>query len=138
MGWMYSSRTIKVLVGAAVVVAIVGLTNQPSGGVACTSISYFPNRSAVFQCPAGLSTVVLQDHKAIPIWTTVTTDQQAEAWLTTVGDSETLKTLRAHLGAPVVLGNGAFMAVSSGQGLVYVDAKTSYLLTVVWDVKPSQ
>jgi hypothetical protein len=137
MGWITSTRTIKVLIGVAAIVAVVGLNNQPGGSTPCTTISNYPNRSAVFECPPGLSTVWLRDTTAVPIWTTVTTDKQAEAWLTKPGDNETLKTLRKNLGAPVILGgNGyAFLAVSSGSGLVYVEAKTRYLLTVVWDAK---
>jgi hypothetical protein len=134
MGIIWSNTLIKVLVGLAIIITVVGTYETPPSSVPCVTISKFPNRSEVFQCPKGLSSVVLSNQSPVGVYTTISTDKPTQAWLTAVGTSATEKTLN-KLGAPVVLGPGAFMAVGNGKGLVYVDSKTSYLLTVVWDEK---
>jgi hypothetical protein len=135
---IWSNTLIKILFGSALVITAVGLYFQPIGDVPCSTIAHYPNRSEVFSCPAGLSTVVLRNTDSIGVYTTITTDTQTQAWLTVEGDSETLKTFPVRLGAPAILGPGAFLAVGNGRGLVYVDGKTKYLLTVVWQVKDAQ
>lgn len=135
MNILTSNLMIKVLLGMAIVVGVVAVNQQHSDTKPCSRISYYPNRSEVFECPAGLSVASLRNPYPIPIFTTVTTTVRAEGWLTKVGDVETVKTIRKRLGAPVVIGPGAFMAVADGSGLVYIQAPSKYLLTVVWDVK---
>jgi len=130
MGFLLSNAMIRILVGFLVVGGAVYLYEQPKTDPSCAHISHFPNRSDVFQCPAGLNTVVLND--TVPSYATVATDVQTEAWLTKIGDDESLSTLRKNLGAPAVLGSDAFLAVGSGNGLVYINSKTRFLLTIVW------
>lgn len=134
MGIIWSNTLLKVLIGMAVVTVVVGVYMSPPTNQPCVTISKFPNRSAVFQCPKGLSSVRLDNQSPIGVYTTITTDKQSEAWLTTLGTSVTEKTVH-NLGPASVLGPGAFMAIGNGKGLVYIDSKTSYLLTVVWDEK---
>ena len=133
MGFLLSNTFLKVWIGLAFVVGAVGIYNAPSGNSSpCVTISKYPNRSEVWQCPKGLNTAWLADHKGYPVFTTVSTDVQTEAWLTKAGDTETVKTIRKNLGAPVVLGPGAFMAVGTGEGLIYIQSKTQFLLTIAW------
>lgn len=134
MGIIWTNTLLKVLVGMAVITVVVGVYMSPPTSQPCVTISSFPNRSKVFQCPKGLSTVSLTSHSPIGVYTTLSTDKPTEAWLTTVGTKETEKTVRS-LGPASILGPGAFMAIGDGKGLVYIDSKTSYLLTVVWDEK---
>ena len=129
-----SNLMIKILVGLAVVVGVVAVNQQSSNMRACSRVSFDPNHSAVFECDAGFSVANLKNPYHIPVYTTVTTTIRSEGWLAQIGDSETLKTIRKNLGAPVVLGPGAFMAVANGEGLVYVNCPKRYLLTVVWNV----
>jgi hypothetical protein len=138
LGFLWTNTFLKIMVGLLLAVSVIAVNEQPSGTKACSKVSYVPNRSAVFDCMAGLSVVSLRNPYDIPIFTTVTASVRSEAWLTVPGDNETVKTIRAKLGAPVVLGPGAFMAVASGAGLVYVKAEKRFLLSVVWDVKTSR
>jgi hypothetical protein len=133
VGFLLSNLMLKILIGLAIIGSVVYEYEKPPGDVPCVSISHFPNKSDVFECPKGLSTVVLTNSTGKDIFTTLTTSARAEAWLTVVGDDETVKTLRTRLGAPVILAPGAFMAVSTGKGLVYINAPEKYLLTVVWN-----
>jgi len=138
LGWLTSNLVIKILVGAAVVVAVVGQVEGKQGGdKSCVSIENYPNRSAVYQCEAGLSTVYMWNNTGKKVYASVTTDVQAEAWLTVPGDKETLKTLPVRLGAPVVLGPGAFMAVGNGSGLIYIHSVKPALVSIAWDHAPA-
>lgn len=134
MGIIWSNTLLKVLVGMAIITVVVGVYMSPPSSQPCVTISKFANRSDVFQCPKGLSSVRLDNQSPIGVYTTLTTDQQTEAWLTTIGTKVTEKTVR-NLGPASILGPGSFMAVGNGKGLVYIDSKSSYLLTVVWDEK---
>lgn len=138
MGFLTSKLFMKILTGAAIVVTVVGITNTPPQDTPCITVSSYPGRSAVYQCKPGLSTVLFRNQTKVPTYSTLTSSIQTEAWLTSAGDTETVKTLRAHLGAPVVLGGGGFMAVSTpaqGSVLAYVVSKSTVLLTVVWDAQ---
>lgn len=135
MGFLISNLMIKILLGIAIVGSVVWAYEKPQGDSPCVTISNYPNHSEVFQCPAGLSTVNLQNTTGRDIFTTITTDVRTEGWLTTIGDGETVKTIRKNLGPSVVMAPGAFMAVANGKGLVYVESDVKYLLTVVWDVR---
>ena len=133
MGFLTSNLMIKILAGSAIVVAVVWQVEKPVTDKACAEIENYPGRSAVYQCQSGLSTVFLWNNTGVRHYASVTTNVQTEAWLTTRGDNETLKTLPVRLGAPVVLGPGAFMAVGNGTGLIYVSSKQQFLLSVAWD-----
>lgn len=135
MGILWSNGFIKVLVGLAVIIVSVGVYMTPKTDNPCVTISKFPNRSEVFECPPGLSSVVLSTANPIGVYTTVSTDVQTSAWLVAVGTSATEKTL-SKLGPAVILGPGNFLAVGNGKGLVYIDGKTKYLVTIVWDNAP--
>jgi hypothetical protein len=137
MGIIWSNGFIKVLIGLAVIIVVVGTYETPRTDNPCVVISKFPNRSEVFQCPAGLSSVVLRNDNPIGVYTTVSTDVQTSAWLVPVGTSATPKTLE-NLGPAVILGAGAFLAVGNGRGLVYINGKNKYLVTVVWDNAPTK
>ena len=135
MGFLLSNTFLKVIIGIAIVVGAVGIYSAPKdSSQPCVTIANYPNRSMVFQCPKGLNTAWLADNKGYPVWTSVSTDVQTLAWLTAAGDNETLKTLTVQkkLGPPVVLGRGAFMAVDNGAGLIYIESKTQFLLTIAW------
>lgn len=134
MSILTSNLAIKILAGAAIVVGIVAIVEHPGDGTTpCATIEHYPGRSAVYECPKGLSTVYLWNNTGKKTYATVTTDVAAQAWLTVTGDAETLKTLPVKLGAPVILGPGAFMAVDNGSGLIYVYSKNKYILSVAWD-----
>jgi len=129
---------VKILLGAAIVVAVVGQVEGKQGGdTACSQIENYPGRSAVYECRPGLSTVYLWNNTGKKFYATLTTDVPAQAWLTVEGDVETLKTLPVKLGAPVVLGPGAFMAIGNGSGLVYIDSKVKSLVSIAWDHAPT-
>ena len=136
MRLLFSNLMIKVLVVAALICAVLSLDQAHGNEKACVSISKFPMRSEVWQCGPGLSTVFLSDTMGVPVYTTVTTSVQTQAWLTKVGDVETAQTLRKKLGVPSILAPGAFMA-TYGTGLVYVLSREKFLLTVVWDAPHS-
>lgn len=131
MGLIWSNTVLKILIGAAVIIIAVGIYFQPSGDKPCSQVSFILNHSAVFSCPLGLSTVSLR--AVHPVYASVTTNVQTEAWLTAYGDTETLASLPKRLGAPAILGPGAFLAVGNGQGLVYISGKSPFLVSVVWD-----
>jgi hypothetical protein len=138
LGLLTGKGTIRILIGAAVVVAVVGLTTTPPQDTPCTTVSNLPGRSSVYECKAGLSTVLFENKTKVATYSTITSSIQTEAWLTRAGDTETIKTLRGHLGAPVILGGGGFMAVSTpaeGSSLAYVVSKSTVVLTVVWDAQ---
>lgn len=134
MRFLLSTGFIKIMIGAALVIGAVALYFKPTTDIACPIISDYPGKSAVFSCPPGLSTVSLRNNLPYSVYTTLSTTEQASGWLTVPGDVETIKTLPIKLGPPVVLGPGAFMAIGSGRGLVYLDSKVKYLVSVVWDV----
>ena len=134
LGFLWTNATIKILVGILVVGSIVYYDTQPDSTVACSRVSYVPNRSIVYNCMAGFSAASLKNPYKIPVYTTITSSVRSEAWLTSIGDVETAKKIRKSLGAPVVIGPGAFMAVGSGEGLVYIQSSQRFLLSVVWDV----
>jgi len=134
LGFLWTNAAIKILVGILVVGTVVYYNTQPSTTKECSRVSYVPNKSAVFNCEAGFNVASLRNPYKIPIYTTVTSSVKAEAWLTNNGDDEKAKTIRKRLGPPVVIGPGAFMAVGSGEGLVYIRASQRFLLSVVWDV----
>lgn len=138
MGFLISNTMIKILVGAAIVVGIVTVYEDSghSDSTPCVSIENVPFHSAVYQCPAGLSTLAFQDRMGFPIYTTLTASVRSDSWLTTIGDKETLKSLPVNLGASAVIGPGAFMAISNGSGLVYVNAPSKVLLSVAWQNVP--
>ncbi len=138
MRFLYSNMVIKILAGAAIVIAVVWQVEKPNNQVACSEIEKYPGRSAVYQCPPGLNTVFLYNNTGKPGYATVTTNVQAQGWLTVPGDSETLKTLPVKLGAPVVLGPGAFMAVGNGAGLIYLSNKQEMLVSIAWDHAPNK
>ena len=128
-----SNTFLKIWLGVLVIAGVVGLYAAPvSGTVPCSRVSDYPDHSEVFQCHKGLNAAVLTNMRPYPVFTTISTDVQTQAWLTKIGDGETVKTLQKNLGYPVVLGPGAFMAVSNGAGLVYIVSKTQFLLTVAW------
>lgn len=132
MGFLVSNLMIKILVGIAVVGTIVYYQQPHGGDMPCVGIEKVPGKSAVFQCPAGLSTAFIHDPYPYPVSTTLTTDEVTQAWLTNVGDNETLKTLNdGHLGKASVLKPGSFMSVN-GTGLVYIYGKSKYLLSVAY------
>lgn len=135
MSIIWSNTLIKVLVGMAVIIVAVGTYLSPPTEQPCVTIAKFPNRSQVFQCPKGLSSVLLQDNNPIGIYTTVSTDVQTSAWLVNVGTKADEKHL-GKLGPAAILGPGAFLAVGNGKGLVYIDGPTKYLVTVVWNNAP--
>lgn len=137
MSILTSNLAIKVLLGAAVVIGVVGQVEKPSGETPCVTVESYPGRSAVYECPKGLSTVYMWNNTGKQTYASVTTDAPTQAWLTVPGDEETLKTLPVKLGAPVVLGPGAFMAVGNGQGLIYVSSTTKFMLSVAWDHAPT-
>ena len=134
MSILYSNLLLKILIGAAIVSAVVALNQAHSNITPCVTISNYPDHSVVWQCPRGLNTAYLTNMRPYSVFTTVSTDVQTEAWLTKAGDDETVKTLTVQkkLGVPVVLGPGAFMAVSNGTGLIYIYSKTQFLLTIAW------
>lgn len=138
IGWLTSNLAIKVLVGSAAVVGVVGVYSQPPpANKPCTLSESDPMHSAVYSCPTGLNTVALFDRLAKPVYASVTVNVPSQAWLTTIGDVETLKTLPIKLGPPVILGPGSFMAVGSGQGLIYIVSKSQSLVSIAWDHAPT-
>jgi hypothetical protein len=137
MGIIWSNGFIKVLIGLAIITVVVGTYETPKTDNPCVTISKFPARSEVFQCPPGLSSVVLRNDNPIGVYTTVSTDVQTSAWLVALGTKATPKTLD-NLGPAVVLGPGAFLAVGDGKGLVYINGAKKYLVTVVWDNAPTK
>jgi hypothetical protein len=137
VGIIWSNTLLKILVGMAVITVVVGVYMSPPTSQPCVSISKFPNRSQVFQCPKGLSSVILRNDNPIGVYTTVSTDVQTQAWLVEVGTKADEKHLD-KLGSAAILGPGAFLAVGNGKGLVYIEGKTSYLVTIVWDNAPAK
>lgn len=137
-GFLVSNTFLKILTGAALVVTVVGVVNMPAQDTPCITVSSVPDRSAVYQCKPGLSTVLFDNKTKVATYSTLTSSIQTEAWLTSPGDSETAKTIRKHLGPSVVLGGGGFMAVSTpaeGRVLAYVLSPATVLITVVWDAQ---
>lgn len=139
MGWLISNTAIKVLVGAAIVLGILTgyYGSDGKGSTPCVSIESVPFHSAVYQCPAGLNTVWLQNGTGKPVYTTLTSNVRSDAWLTVVGDKETLKTLPVKLGAAAVIGPGAFMAIADGSGLVYINSPVKSLVSIAWQYAPA-
>lgn len=131
MSWLISNTSIKVIIGVIVVMTVVYYSEKPSTEHPCSQIEYYPKRSAVYQCEAGMNTVAL---RASPLtYTTLTSNVRASAWLTEDGVSVTRKQLEAgRLGASVTLGPGSFMAIANGNGLVYVLSDTAIILSVAW------
>lgn len=135
MGIIWSNTLLKILVGMAVITVVVGVYMSPSNSQPCVTIAKYPNRSEVFQCPKGLSSVILKNDNPIGVYTTVSTDVQTQAWLVNIGTKADEKHL-SKLGTADILGPGNFLAVGNGKGLVYIEGKTKYLVTIVWDNAP--
>lgn len=137
MSIIWNNTLVKILVGLAIVITVVGVYMTPPTSQPCVTIAKYPNRSEVFQCPAGLSSVNLSTDNPIGVYTTVSTDVQTSAWLVAKGTEADEKHLE-KLGPAAILGPGAFLAVGNGNGLVYIDGKSKYLVTVVWNNAPAK
>jgi len=129
-----SNLMIKVLIGAAVILAVLSLVMKPDPFKPCAVISHERNKSVVMECDAGFNTVALSNSLPFNVFAELWTSEPTQAWLTKAGDVETLKTLRAKLGPPDILGKGRFLGIASGRGLVYIHAAKQFVVTVVWNV----
>lgn len=131
MSFILSNTMIKILVGIIVVMSLVYFQEKPNDSVPCVTVENYPGRSAVYQCPPGLSTVLLHSDKYT--YATVTTDITAKAWSTHAGDDKTkAQLLSGALGPAGVIGPGAFMSMDSQNGLLYVLAPTRYVVSIAW------
>lgn len=134
MRFLISNTMIKILVALLVVGFAVYYDEKPSDTVSCDTIENYPGRSAVYECPKGLATVLLHSDKYV--FATVTTDVKAQAWSTSAGDDQSEKTLLAGaLGPAGIIGPGAYMSMDSRNGLLYVLAPSKFLVSIAWPHK---